>query len=395
MSCKSRGRYGGNTFLYGTGTRQQLNPVHSDPQLAGIFEKKPEIFSKPEFLAKHNSTMNPSSSPTLRVTSKDLYENLNFDNKNANNNKTHTNKYSQVVSDLKMTLKQRRKPAPKPPTKLPQMHQHHSLRGYDVNDGLRKSQISSVYERHYDRPESDCTEKYSSDSISIDNHVNCDEKYDASGVYENVEINQINVPDDIKVKMSDIYGYIEMQPKIIKRRKSASDLLDNGNNTRIRSTVHIKKNLNVYKSNTNSWHDKGVQGCFFAPRDSYIYSINPSCVTGNAPPFVKTKEKRDPLPCFCSKNASGTQKIPENEVFFSCEDIYVNVGRMDECDDSPIEADSTVEPDNPVFKDFENSTSIEDDSISFIVERFDNRDNCNGVLWKKKWHQFKNFVTDW
>lgn len=409
-----------------TGKQEQLNPTLSDPQLAGIYGYKTEVFNKPDFPAKHDSTTDSSSNPNLRVTFTDIYENVNFEKKNASKNK-HTNNYSQVVSDLKSTLKKRPKPPPKPPKKVSKKF---SFLGPDVDiiDGLRKSRCSSIYQRHYDRPGSDCTETcvrkslicsnlkekrdsdiYGLESKTSDIYENCNGKYDVSELYETVENSQTNIPDDVKVKMSDNYGfsgYVSMDRTETKRRKSASDLLNHENKFRMSnfSTMHsVKRNLRSHKPNTQSCHIKGDEGCIYARMDPmYIYAINPDCETGNAPPFVRTNEKTDPLPCFCPKNAWGTQRVAENEVFFSCEDIYVNFCRVDECADGTIDANNADNADGSIFRDLVDSTSVDDDNVSYIVEKFENDNDdddtdsrSSGSLFKRKMHQLKRFLTDW
>lgn len=443
VSYKSKGRLGVFSFNFlHTGLNAQLNPTQSDPQLAGIFVNKTEVFNEADFPAR--SSTDSSSNPNLRVSSSSyLYENINFDKAhekaNANQN-TQTNNYSQVVSDLKITLKKR---LPKPPPKPKDISKKHydafslprkkSAVGPDADiiDGLRKSEIYSTYHKPDDRPESDCTEMYarkSQMSFTTNTNENRDsdiyyrksktseiyenhnKKYDVSKVYENVKLDQTNVPDDVKVKMSDILGlggYVAMDRKETKRRKSASDLVNNDSKLNNYTSMHrIKRinwsNRNRYSSkpNTESCHIKGDEGCIFARMDSmYIYSINPDCETGNAPPFLRTKEKTDPLPCFCPKNAWGTQK--EKEIFFSCEDIYVNVCSMNECSGGIIDANHV---DDPIFRDILDSTRVDDDNdnVSYIIEKFENVDDnddtdnkSSSSLFRKKIQQLKGFLTDW
>lgn len=449
VSYKSRGRLGDYSFNYlDSGTYVQLNPIKSDPQLAKSANKT-EVSNNEVFPARQAPTIESSSNPNLSMSSStDLYENVHFDKgnekSNANQNR-QTNNYSQVVSDLKITLKKR---LPKPPPKPKEISKIHSdvFTVYrkktaigpdaDIIDGLRKSDICSTYEKLYDRPESDSTELYvrkSQTSFTSNTNVNHDtdncsreskisdiyenhnEKYDASLVYENVKHNQTNVPDDVKVKMSDnfgVAGYVAMKRIETKRRKSASDVLNNDNklNMSTYATMHAvkkidnwsKRNLRIYKPNTESCHIKGDEGCIYGRMDPmYIYSINPDCVTGNAPPFLRTKEKTDPLPCFCPKNAWGTQRLAEKEVFFSCEDIYVNVCSMIEC--SRVSNDTIVDnTDDPIFRDIVDSTRVDDDDVSYIIEKFENEDEGSDTdsrssdsLFRKKILQLKRFLTDW
>lgn len=424
-----------------SGTNVQLNPTQSDPQLAGVFGNKTEVFNKPDFPRRHDSTIDSSSNPNLRVSSTtNLYENVEFDKAYekpiASQNK-QTNNYSQVVSDLKIILKNR---LPKPPPKPKEISKKHPdafsprkksavARYADNINGMSKSEICSTYHKLDDRPESDCTEMYvrkskisftlntnenrdpniySSKSKTSDIYDNHNEKYDVSEVYENVEREQTNVPDD--VKMSDMYGmsgYVSME---FKRRKSASELLNNDSKLmNTYATMHSIKQMDWRKlkqrtpnnPNTASCHMKGDRGCYYERMDStYIYSINPHCETGNAPPFLKTKEKTDPLPCFCPKNGRGTQRQADKEIFFSCEDIYVNVCSKIECSaGGTIDADNA---DDPIFRDIVDSTLVEDDNISCYIEKFhnDNEDTdsdsrSSDSLFRKKILQLKRFLTDW
>lgn len=446
MSYKSRGHFGEIpfSFLY----PGQLNPTHSDPQLAGIFVNKTEVFNEADFPPRHDSTIDSSSNPNIRVTSStDLYENFIFDKAlekpNTNQNR-QTNDYSKVVSDLKNALKKRLiKPPPKPKdifkkhsdTSSPPREKSAIEPTADIIDGLRKSEIYSKYQKFDDRPESVYTKMYtrkSQMSFTTNINENCasdiyyrksktsdiyenhNAKYDVSAVYENLNLDQTNVPDDVKVKMSDIYGlggYVAMDRKETKRRKSASDLLNTDSNLHMNTsrTMHRMKrtdwsngNRRSYKPNTESCHIKGDEGCIYGRMDPmYIYSINPDCVTGNAPPFFRTKEKTDPLPCFCPKNAWGTQKITEKEVFFSCEDIYVYVCSMNECSGGTIDADHA---EDPIFRDIVDSTRVDDDNdnVSYIIEKFENVDDdddtdsrSSSSLFRKKLQQLKRFLTDW
>lgn len=333
---------------------------------------------------------------------------------------------------MKITLQKR---LPKPPPKPKENSKKYSDASLarkavgsdtDITDGLGKSEIYSTYQKLYDRPESDCTEKYvrknftsnsnensNSDiydckSKTSDIYENHNGKHDVSKVYENVNDNQTNVPDDVKVTMCDIYGmggYVAMDRKETKRRKSASDLLNNDSELnmstyaamhRIKRIDWSNRNLRSYKPNTESCHIKGDHGCIYGRMDPmYIYSINPECVTGNAPPFIRTKEKTHPLPCFCPKNASGNAW--EKEIFFSCEDIYVNVCLMNECSRGIIDADNVYDP---ICRDIDDSKRVDDDNVSYIIEKFENNEGdndseSNTSLFRKKVQQLKGFLTDW
>lgn len=421
-----------------SGTYVQLNPIKSDPQLAGKFVNKTEFCSTADFPT--DPTIKSSSNPKLNMgSSTDVYENVHFDKAHekpsARQNK-QTNNYSQVVSELKKKLP---KPAPKPKDVSKKhsdtfnMFRKKSAVGFDtdITDGLRRNEICSTHQILDDRPESDCTEMYKRESqISFTRNGNenrdsdiysrnskasdiyeyHNEKYDVSDVYENVEH---NVPDDVKAKKWNIGmgDYVTMDSKKTKRRKSASDLLNNDSKLSNMSTYATmciikrteclsNRNLRSYKPNTESCHIKGDEGCIYGRMDpKYIYSINPDCVTGNAPPFVRTKEKTDPLPCFCPKNAWGTQRVAEKELFFSCEDIYVNVCSLNECSGGTIGADNA---DDPIFRDIVDSTRVDDDTVSYVIEKFENDaedsdtdSRSSASLIRKKLQQLKRLVTDW
>lgn len=449
MSYKSRGRLGDSSFNFlHPGSYVQLNPIKSDPQLTGTFVNKTEVFNKEDFPVRHDSTIDSWSNPNLSMSSStDLYENVQFDKAHEKSNARQNrqiNNYSQVVADLQTILKKR---LPKPPPKPKEIWKKHAdvfsvsrkksavEPDADITDGMRKTEICSTYQK-LNSPDSDYMEMYvrkrqssftsntnenrdsdiySRNSKISDINENHDEKCDVSEVYENIKYNQTNVPDDVKVKIFDTRG---LGPDLVmdfiktKRRKSASDVLNNENkvNTSTYATMHPIKRIDQwsnrklcnYKPNTESCHIKGDEGCIYSRMDSmYIYSINPNCVTGNAPPFLRTKEKTDPLPCFCPKNAWGTQRVTEKEVFFSCEDIYVNVCSMLECTGGT--KDTTVDnTGDPIFRDIVDSTRVDDDSVSYVIEKFRNDDKdsdtdsiSSGTLFRKKLQQLKRFLTDW
>uniref|UniRef100_A0A1E1W5J5 Uncharacterized protein n=1 Tax=Pectinophora gossypiella TaxID=13191 RepID=A0A1E1W5J5_PECGO len=339
---------------------------------------------------------------------------------------------SEFLMDLKNALKKRPATTPKPPKEIIRTSSDVKLAYQDKLDSkidskvCAKEDVNDVVKedgfvkeddnsRENDSAKGDVEEVYAkeNDVEECDGTAHTD-------IYENMTVS--NVSDDVKAKLSNIYGdkaqYVAMDNhKRHQRRRSTSDAvphfpltslgiyatMDGNTRQKIKSKFNLKKHS--YEPCTENFHIKGDDGCIYCPIDvSYIYDCNPNTVDGDSL-FVRSKDKIYAPPCFCPRN--GDNSIPiEKDIFFSCEDIYVNFNNV-----AINNTDEEINV-NTDFKEIKSSINLdESDDEEYVIEKFDktptastnsvpNSTGSNDVpkssgVFKKKITQIKQLFVDW
>lgn len=172
------------------------------------------------------------------------------------------------------------------------------------------------------------------------------------------------------------------------------------------------KSLSVEAIKTDLVHTRGDLGCLYEPLDySYIYELNPRTYRGNYHPFIKTKQKAKPMPCYCHEDPEREAKVQRKLngqlggsqlVYYSCEDIYVSMKNKDDIytslNDLSIYGNKQMDEVVDNNADYEGRVLHKFEDGDFNVPDHDKAatmDSKMSCLLKKKLTQVKQLLADW
>lgn len=288
------------------------------------------------------------------------------------------------------------------------------------------------------------------DSIYVNECVTKISDYDTDNIYENLSQ---NLPDDEKVKTelfdiknnssTNMYmsmdGYRPFQcnttiaDSVCDKNETYDIVLEDVNNisenienntdlsyvTMTPNKQPLKRMSNPdYVScqhKTDLVHLRGDVGCLYGSLDYlYIYEINPGTIRGNCHPFTKTKQKANPMPCYCHEDPDRNMKIQRKIngrglggsqlVYYSCEEIYVPMQNKEDIYTSLNDLSSKRINDAD-----ENAKCVVDYSVDGkVLFKFDDdelnepnqykaatMDSKMTYILKKKMTQVKQLIADW
>lgn len=145
-------------------------------------------------------------------------------------------------------------------------------------------------------------------------------------------------------------------------------------------------NFFTFGTKRKTVHLRGDVGCIFDDSEyQYIYELNPNTIRTNVKPFVRKRERVEPMPCYCHEDPNRYIKVidlvTKKRKGVSTEEIYVDMTGIvyGVPNNSASEGDVTNIPSNE--KDIE---KMDDDNEDLVVKLFTENDKDNTDSEDKK-----------
>ncbi|KAJ8728653.1 hypothetical protein PYW07_006349 [Mythimna separata] len=309
-------------------------------------------------------------------------------------------------------LKKRPQPPIKPTAYVSRFVDEPDDEAIYVNECVTKNKDYAAKSDEYAAKKNDYAANNNDYAPENNDYVGTNNDYEKENIYENVSSKLSQ--DVVDTKTAAAYDYVAMNSgnrfhrsatftgtcikpgKVSEILKNKGEFFVNSNEcpedyVTMTPVGHNDRSLSVQLNKTDLVHIRGDIGCIYEATDySYIYAVHPGACHGK--PFTKTKEKANPQPCYCHEDPEREAKIQKKlnsrfcpvggsqNVYYSCEDIYVSMTKNKE---------TVVENEEKLFK-FDGSDFNQTDQ-----EKSATMDTKSSSVLKKKLTLIKQLIVDW